>query len=209
MITTTTYGKLPAIRIAAPDGAQAIVTLYGAHLVSWKSSDGKERLFMSSASALDGSKAIRGGVPVIFPQFAERGAGLRHGFARTSTWRHIGDGVSAGATYADFELGEDEWDGIISIFVPLPSELRKVLYSKLPGALKTGGVFLVEAYTPEQIKHGTGGGNSPDTMQTAESLKLELPSLKFEHLIELEREVIEGNYHTGTGSVVQAIAQKR
>ena len=113
------------------------------------------------------------------------------------------------ADLADFDLGENEWDGIISIFVPLPSELRKVLYSKLPGALKTGGVFFVEAYTPEQIKHGTGGGNSPDTMQTAESLKLELPSLTFEHLIQLEREVIEGSYHTGIGSVVQAIAKKQ
>ncbi|HZX26845.1 MAG TPA: D-hexose-6-phosphate mutarotase [Telluria sp.] len=124
MITTTTYGKLPAIRIAAPDGAQATVTLYGAHLVSWKSADGKERLFMSSASALDGSRAIRGGVPVIFPQFAERGAGLRHGFARTSTWRHIGDGVSAGATYADFELGDEDLSAQAAASFPRIFRLR-------------------------------------------------------------------------------------
>jgi len=109
------------------------------------------------------------------------------------------------ADLADFDLGENRWDGIISIFVPLPSSLRKQVYKKIESALKPNGVFLIEAYTPDQISHGTGGGNSADTMQTKESLTLELPRLKFIHLIELEREIIEGTYHTGIGSVVQAV----
>jgi hypothetical protein len=41
-----------------------------------------------------------------------------------------------------------------------------------------------------------------------ESLLLELGGLKFIHLIELERSVVEGIYHTGFGAVVQAIAVK-
>lgn len=96
----TTYGALPAIRIGCPSGAEAIVTLYGAHLVSWKTADGRQRLFCSARSALDGSRAIRGGVPVIFPQFAERGNGMRHGFARVSNWRL----ADSGAGYAVFAL---------------------------------------------------------------------------------------------------------
>lgn len=75
------------VRISTAEGAEATISLFGAHLMSWKTADGKERLFLSQRSALDGSAAIRGGVPVIFPQFATRGDGLRHGFARTSTWR--------------------------------------------------------------------------------------------------------------------------
>ena len=112
------------------------------------------------------------------------------------------------ADLADFDLGEDSWDGIVSIFVPLPSSIRKQLHKRVEAALKRGGVFLIEAYTPNQLKHGTGGGNSADVMQTRESLSLELAGLKFKHLVELEREVIEGAYHTGLGSVVQAIASK-
>lgn len=46
-------------------------------------------------------------------------------------------------------------------------------------------------------------------MQSKESLSRELAGLEFTHLIELEREVIEGMYHTGMGSVVQAIATKK
>ena len=112
------------------------------------------------------------------------------------------------ADLADYDLGENQWDGIVSIFCPLPSSIRKQLYKKVEAGLKRNGVFLLEAYTPEQLRHGTGGGNSVDTMQSKESLRLELPNLTFNHLIELERSVIEGIYHTGIGAVVQAIATK-
>jgi glucose-6-phosphate 1-epimerase len=104
LATHTTYGQLPAIRIQAPDGAEATITLYGAHLVSWKGADGRERMFMSEKSVLDGSKALRGGVPVIFPQFAERGKGMRHGFARVSNWRLEDSGLEDNAAWASFDL---------------------------------------------------------------------------------------------------------
>jgi glucose-6-phosphate 1-epimerase len=107
-IAMTSYGVLPAIRISCPSGAEAIVTLYGAHLVSWKTPDGRQRLFCSARSALDGSRAIRGGVPVIFPQFAERGNGMRHGFARVSTWNLADSGMLDGAGYATFTLTQAE-----------------------------------------------------------------------------------------------------
>lgn len=112
------------------------------------------------------------------------------------------------ADLADYDLGENKWDGIVSIFCPLPSGLRKELYKKVIAGLKRNGVFLLEAYTPEQLKHGTGGGNSVDVMQSEETVRLELAGLKFKHLTELERNVVEGVYHTGLGSVVQAIATK-
>jgi glucose-6-phosphate 1-epimerase len=107
-ITDTVFGQLPAVLLRAPDGAEAIVTLYGAHLVSWKGADGRERLFCSAASVLDGSKAIRGGVPVIFPQFGEQGTGLRHGFARVSDWHLLDSGVEDGEAIALFTLAEED-----------------------------------------------------------------------------------------------------
>jgi SAM-dependent methyltransferase len=113
------------------------------------------------------------------------------------------------ADLAHFDIGKNIWDGIVSIFCPLPSVLRKELHKKVVAGLKTNGVFLVEAYTPDQLRYGTGGGNSPDLMTSKESLRLELEGLKFTHLIELERSVVEGIYHTGLGAVVQAIALKQ
>ena len=121
-------------------------------------------------------------------------------------------GVTARWVHADlaaYELGVNVWEGIVSIFCPLPPAIRQALYRKVQAALKPGGVFLLEAYTPAQIRHGTGGGKSVELMQTAATLRAELPGLDFVHLVELERDVVEGVFHTGLGAVVQAIAVRR
>jgi hypothetical protein len=112
------------------------------------------------------------------------------------------------ADLADYDIGENKWEGIVSISCHLPSLLRKDLHRKVVTGLKQNGVFLLEAYTPDQLKYGTGGGSSVDLMMSKDSLSLELAGLKFKHLIELERDVIEGIYHTGTSAVVQVIASK-
>jgi glucose-6-phosphate 1-epimerase len=107
-ITLCKFGNLPAVRIATPEGARATVTLFGAHLVSWKTDDGNERLFCSSESKRDSSAAIRGGIPVIFPQFGAHGDGLRHGFARISTWRLEENGQQGSACFAQFCLAQTD-----------------------------------------------------------------------------------------------------
>jgi glucose-6-phosphate 1-epimerase len=57
------------IRAFLHSGDSITVYLHGATVTSWKTSEGNERLFLSSASALDGSVAIRGGILVVFPNF--------------------------------------------------------------------------------------------------------------------------------------------
>jgi len=84
------YLALPAIELAAADGARAAITLQGAHVVSWTPARGSERLFLSSKAEYAPGQAIRGGIPVIFPQFAGEGPLPKHGFARTATWKFDG-----------------------------------------------------------------------------------------------------------------------
>jgi glucose-6-phosphate 1-epimerase len=127
--TTTQFGQLPALHLRAPDGAEATITLYGAHLVSWKpvpttGGTPQERLFLSSLSALDGQKAIRGGVPVIFPQFAERGNGMRHGFARVATWRVVDQGEADGAAFAVLALNQADLPQQVAAAWPYAFELQ-------------------------------------------------------------------------------------
>jgi glucose-6-phosphate 1-epimerase len=49
-----------------PTGDSVEVLLFGASVLSWKS-NGRENLFVSDAAVLDGSKPVRGGVPIVFP----------------------------------------------------------------------------------------------------------------------------------------------
>lgn len=112
------------------------------------------------------------------------------------------------ADLADVDLGQEQWDGIVSIYCPMPSSLQSIIFPRIIHGLKPGGVFLLEAYTPDQLRYGTGGGNDADTMMTADKLRSALSGFHFSHLAELEREVVEGMYHTGLAAVVQAIAIK-
>jgi glucose-6-phosphate 1-epimerase len=69
--------------------AEAEVYLQGAHVTHWTPRDQRPVLFVSPKSLFVPGKAIRGGVPVIFPWFGARGDGKpgpAHGFARNSEW---------------------------------------------------------------------------------------------------------------------------
>lgn len=74
-------------RIKDPSGAEVVIAQHGGHLISWKTACGTERLYLSETAEYQPGKAIRGGVPVIFPQFNENGPFGRHGFARKSLWQ--------------------------------------------------------------------------------------------------------------------------
>lgn len=76
---------LDALQLSLPNGDCATVALHGAHVLSWVAG-GAERLYLSPLATLDGSAAIRGGVPVCFPQFNQRGGLVKHGFARLLAW---------------------------------------------------------------------------------------------------------------------------
>lgn len=66
-------------------GDEATVSLHGAQLLSWKAG-GREQIYWSPLSRPAAGRAVRGGVPVCFPQFGERGPLLRHGLVRTRRW---------------------------------------------------------------------------------------------------------------------------
>lgn len=77
---------LAAVRLQLACGDAALVALQGAQLLSW-TVQGQEQLFLSPRAAHDGFTPIRGGIPVCFPQFNQRGPLVKHGFARTMAWQ--------------------------------------------------------------------------------------------------------------------------
>jgi glucose-6-phosphate 1-epimerase len=81
-------GGLTAARVTTP-ATEALIYTQGAHLTHWKPADQAPAIFVSEKTEYEPGKPIRGGVPVVFPWFAERHDGKQgpmHGFARTSEW---------------------------------------------------------------------------------------------------------------------------
>ncbi|KAF8203650.1 galactose mutarotase-like domain-containing protein [Pholiota molesta] len=84
-----------SVTLKHPSGSTVHILFYGATVVSWKvpdrSGQPQERLFVSSKALLDGSKPVRGGIPVVFPCFGapthpDHSKLSQHGFARNEAW---------------------------------------------------------------------------------------------------------------------------
>lgn len=98
-----------SIELTAPDGARVTLSLHGGQVLSWKPAGAGEQLYLSPRSEFTPGKAIRGGVPVCFPQFADRGALPKHGFARTLPWELVSHEVGRDDALAVLRLRDGEF----------------------------------------------------------------------------------------------------
>jgi glucose-6-phosphate 1-epimerase len=99
-------GDLPVLRLLAPDGARAEVHLYGAHVVSWAPAGCPERLFLSRTSSFRTGAPIRGGIPVVFPQFGTLGPLPLHGLVRLMPWEFTGAEAAGEGARATFRVSD-------------------------------------------------------------------------------------------------------
>jgi SAM-dependent methyltransferase len=107
----------------------------------------------------------------------------------------------------EFNADESSFSVITSIFVHLPKELRTSLHQRVVSWLKPGGIFILEAYAPDQILRNTGGPKDPSLLVPLDEILAELDGLQIEHQATLIRNVTEGQFHTGEASVIQVLAR--
>ena len=129
MIKPTVVLGQPAMWLRAPDGAQVTVLLHGGQVVSWIPAGDQERLYLSPLAVAGGNNAVpgeghavpgvghtvpgvghtvRGGIPVVFPQFAKRGPLPQHGLARDRTWQWVEGADRSGVMIGVLRLTDDE-----------------------------------------------------------------------------------------------------
>ena len=113
------------------------------------------------------------------------------------------------ADLGNFIIQPASWAGIIATFAHLPPAIRRQVHAQVVRGLRPGGVFVLEAYTPAQLAFDTGGPKSPELLMTLAGLRDELAGLELRVGREIEREVVEGDGHTGRGAVVQVFARRQ
>ncbi len=113
------------------------------------------------------------------------------------------------ADLAIYEPPGNSFGAVVSIFAHLPDEIRQRLYPLVERSLKPGGVIVLEAYSKAQLSRSTGGPKDSDLLLSCTDLKHAFPNCETILLQETEREVVEGQFHTGWASVVQFMARKK
>ncbi len=116
------------------------------------------------------------------------------------------------ANLADYDFGDQQWDGIISIWAHMPTAVRQHVHAQIASALKPGGVCIIEAYTQQQLAMDAVGGppaTQKDRFGSLATFRQELAKLEEVVGVEKLRMVSEGKRHQGLSAVVQFIGYKR
>lgn len=112
------------------------------------------------------------------------------------------------ADLQNFAIESQAWDGIVSIFCHLPPELRLKVHRQAVQGLKSNGIFVLEAFAPEQLQYNTGGPKNLEMLPQLSQLQQELTGLNWEIARSLERDLDEGRFHNGKAAVIQLLGRK-
>lgn len=122
-----------------------------------------------------------------------------------------GRGLSVKPWHADLagvDLPASAYDAVVSIFCHLPPPVRERAHAQAVAALRPGGLWLLEAYTPRQLQFRTGGPPVEALLYTEALLRADAAGLEVLHLQETERDIHEGALHHGRSAVVRLAARK-
>ncbi|MDP4283966.1 MAG: class I SAM-dependent methyltransferase [Bacteroidota bacterium] len=109
---------------------------------------------------------------------------------------------------AEFDFRETKYDAIALIYAHFPPDIRKNIHEKCVKALKPGGVIILEAFNPLQLKNSSGGPKDETLLYTIPMLKNDFTDLKIKYLENLTTNLKEGNYHSGEANIIRLIAIK-
>lgn len=107
-IHATHFAGLPAMCLKGSDGDSVTVLLRGAQVMSWRNTAGDELLYQSPLQ-LQPDQPIRGGIPVVFPQFGNMGPLQKHGFARVCDWQLVDEHITDGNPFVTLRLVDAPW----------------------------------------------------------------------------------------------------
>ncbi len=102
-----------------------------------------------------------------------------------------------------------EYDVVVGIFIQfVPSPQRPAMFENMKRALKSGGLLLIQGYTPRQLEYKTGGPSQADNLYTEPMLRELLSDMQITHLAEYDAHIAEGVGHHGMSALIDVVAKK-
>lgn len=123
---------------------------------------------------------------------AQRGVSIRTEQADLTTWK----------------WPENEFDVVAAIYIHFPPTVRLRMHAAMYGALKPGGILILEAFTPKQLEYKTGGPQDPAMLYTMEMLRKDFVAGERLLLEETITGLNEGPYHRGQAAAVRLVLRK-
>ncbi|HBK44049.1 MULTISPECIES: class I SAM-dependent methyltransferase [unclassified Polynucleobacter] len=108
-----------------------------------------------------------------------------------------------------FNWQTNSYDAIIAIFIQFADpEMRARIFQQVHQALKPGGIFILQGYTPKQLEYKTGGPSLIEHLYTEEMIRELSQEFEILDLQCYEKELSEGARHTGMSALLGMVAKK-
>lgn len=111
-------------------------------------------------------------------------------------------------SYETIDYPEAFFDAVVLIFAHMHPQKRKLSHQKMIKYLAPGGKLILEGFSKEQLKYGTGGPPDVNVLFSEEELKSDFESLQLEFMEKKVTTLDEGSYHQGEASVIRCIFVK-
>lgn len=109
---------------------------------------------------------------------------------------------------ATYEAAQNTFDVAAFIFVHFPPDQRKLIHARAIGALKPGGVLIIEAFAESQLMRDTGGPRSAELLYSMDDLLDDVSGMEILHSESLTTDILEGPFHNGAADVHRLVVRK-
>ena len=108
-----------------------------------------------------------------------------------------------------FNWQENTYDAVIGIFIQFAEpQMRARIFQQAYTALKPGGIFILQGYTPKQLDYKTGGPSLIAHLYTEEMIRGLVKDFQILDLCSYEKELNEGARHAGMSALLGLVAKK-
>lgn len=104
---------------------------------------------------------------------------------------------------------KEKYFSIVASYLHMYKDDRELLFEKIENSLPSGGFFVGEFFSINQLNYSSGGPKDEELLYTVEDFKNSFPNSKKHKLEEVEVELNEGKGHNGTASVIRVIIEKK
>ena len=108
-----------------------------------------------------------------------------------------------------FNWGTNNYDAVIGIFIQFADPIMRArIFKQAYEAIKPGGIFILQGYTPKQLEYKTGGPSLIEHLYTEDMIRDLVKDFQILDLCCYEKELSEGARHTGMSALLGLVAQK-
>ncbi|PUA35292.1 SAM-dependent methyltransferase [Paenibacillus elgii] len=106
------------------------------------------------------------------------------------------------------EVPNEEYDAAIMVFGHFHKDDQAMVFNKMKNAIKPEGIMMLEVYSKDQLKYGTGGPPDPDLLYDPKEILAWCEGHEVLHFFYGEQERVEGKAHSGLAHVIQLVLRK-